>query len=496
MKVLELRASGFRNLETLRFSPCGGLNAVTGENAQGKTNLLEAMWLFTGGRSFRGARDQELVRAGAQEACLSLTFFSGGREQRAELTLRGGARQAVLNGVAKRGMAELIGRFCAVVFSPEHLSLVKGGPAERRAFLDSALCQAKPSYAIAYARYRRTLNQRNALLKDIARHPELEDTLPIWDDRLCRSGAVLIRERRAYLERFAPRASAHYAGIAHGREELRLTYEPSCGGDMAESLRRALREDIRFGHTSVGPHRDDIGIEIGGMAARLYASQGQQRSAVLAMKLAEAAVLAEACGEEPVVFLDDVLSELDGSRQLYLLSSLSGRQSFLTGCELPPRALGGTAARFLVRGGAVSPAEAAPVEAEPAGAPGEAPAEAGASPGSPAAGEAPGSAPEAGEAETAPGEPPEAAEAPGRAQAEAPAEAGEAPQSPAAGEAPGGAPEESAAAPEAGEAETAPGEPPEAAEAPVRAPDEAEPANAPGEAPEPPAPGVPEICEI
>ena len=482
MKVLELRASGFRNLETLRFSPCGGLNAVTGENAQGKTNLLEAMWLFTGGRSFRGARDQELVRAGAQEARLSLTFFSGGREQRAELTLRGGARQAVLNGVPKRGMAELIGRFCAVVFSPEHLSLVKGGPAERRAFLDSALCQAKPSYAIAYARYRRTLNQRNALLKDIARHPELEDTLPIWDDRLCRSGAVLIRERRAYLERFAPRASAHYAGIAHGREELRLTYEPSCGGDMAESLRRALREDIRFGHTSVGPHRDDIGIEIGGMAARLYASQGQQRSAVLAMKLAEAAVLAEACGEEPVVFLDDVLSELDGSRQLYLLSSLSGRQSFLTGCELPPRALGGTAARFLVRGGAVSPAEAAPDEAEPAGAPGEALKEA--------------AAPEANEPATAPGEPPEAAELPGQAPDEAPAETGEAPQSPADGEAPGGTPEESAAAPEAGEAETAPGESPEAAEAPVRAPDEAEPAGAPGEAPEPPAPGVPEICEI
>lgn len=418
MKVLELRASGFRNLETLRFSPCGGLNAVTGENAQGKTNLLEAMWLFTGGRSFRGARDQELVRAGAQEACLSLTFFSGGREQRAELTLRGGARQAVLNGVPKRGMAELIGRFCAVVFSPEHLSLVKGGPAERRAFLDSALCQAKPSYAIAYARYRRTLNQRNALLKDIARHPELEDTLPIWDDRLCRSGAVLIRERRAYLERFAPRASAHYAGIAHGREELRLTYEPSCGGDMAESLRRALREDIRFGHTSVGPHRDDIGIEIGNMAARLYASQGQQRSAVLAMKLAEAAVLAEACGEEPVVFLDDVLSELDGSRQLYLLSSLSGRQSFLTGCELPPRALGGTAARFLVRGGAVSPAETGEAADEASG---EALKEA--------------AAPEANEPATAPGEPPEAAEAPGRAPDEAePANApGEAPEPPAPG---------------------------------------------------------------
>ena len=213
MKVLSLTARGFRNLEPLQFSPHEGLNVICGENAQGKTNLLEAMWLFTGGRSFRGAKDAELVRVGEEQAEIALSFFSQEREQTAGMTLRGGVRRATLNGVPKKGMAELVGRFCAVIFSPEHLSLVKGGPVERRAFLDSALCQVRPSYAALFSRYRHTLNQRNALLKDISRHAELLDTLPIWDERLCRYGAAIVRERRSYLERFSPIAAAHYEGI-------------------------------------------------------------------------------------------------------------------------------------------------------------------------------------------------------------------------------------------------------------------------------------------
>lgn len=335
MKVLSLTARGFRNLEPLRFTPHEGLNVICGENAQGKTNLLEAMWLFTGGRSFRGAKDAELIRVGEEQAEIGLSFFSQEREQTAEMTLRGGVRRASLNGVPKKGMAELVGRFCAVIFSPEHLSLVKGGPVERRAFLDSALCQVRPSYAALFSRYRHTLNQRNALLKDIARHAELLDTLPIWDERLCRYGEAIVRERRAYLERFSPLAASHYEGISRGREQLELSYEASFSGDLTQALRHARREDLRSGHTSVGPHRDDVVIRLSGMAARSFASQGQQRSAVLAMKLAEAGVLAQACGEEPVVFLDDVLSELDAARQEYLLRQLHGRQVFLTGCELP-----------------------------------------------------------------------------------------------------------------------------------------------------------------
>ena len=351
MRVLELRASGFRNLEPLCFAPHEGLNVIGGENAQGKTNLLEAMWLFTGGWSFRGAKDAELVAVGQEQAELFLSFESQERRQTAELTIRGGVRRAVLNGVPKRGMAEIVGRFCAVIFSPEHLSLVKGGPAERRAFLDTALCQVKPSYAPLYARYRHTLNQRNALLKDISRHPELLDTLSIWDERLCRYGAALAKEREWYLSRLSPLAQEHYAGISSGRETLELRYEPSFTGDMAHALYAARREDLRSGHTSVGPHRDDIAIALSGMTARSFASQGQQRSIVLAMKLAEAGVLALSCGEEPVVFLDDVLSELDASRQSYLLQRLSGRQIFLTGCDLPDAVPCGEGGVFVMQSG-------------------------------------------------------------------------------------------------------------------------------------------------
>ena len=357
MRVLSLTARGFRNLGELRFEPHEGLNVVYGENAQGKTNLLEAMWLFTGGRSFRGAKDSELVRFGEEEASLALSFFSQEREQKAELVLRAGARRFTLNGVPQRSGAALVGRFCAVVFSPEHLSLVKGGPAERRAFLDSALCQVRPQYAAVFARYRHTLNQRNALLKDIARHPELLDTLSIWDERLCRYGEQLVRDRKAYLERLAPIAAKHYEGISGGREALEVFYEPSFRESMAEELFAARREDLRSGHTSVGPHRDDLGLRLAGAPARMFASQGQQRSIVLALKLAEATVLALSCGEEPVVFLDDVLSELDAGRQEYLLRTLGGRQVFLTGCGTIPPA--GERGEFHVSQGAVSREDAA-----------------------------------------------------------------------------------------------------------------------------------------
>ena len=186
MRVRELKAGGFRNLEPLSFTPDEGLNLICGENAQGKTNLLEAMWLFTGGRSFRGAKDAELVAVGSGQAELFLSFDSQERTQTAELTLRGGARRALLNGCLLYTSDAADEGLGAVIFSPEHLSLVKGGPAERRSFLDSALCQVRPAYAALYTRYRHTLDQRNALLKDISSHSELIDTLSSWDDRLCR----------------------------------------------------------------------------------------------------------------------------------------------------------------------------------------------------------------------------------------------------------------------------------------------------------------------
>ncbi|HIU31210.1 MAG TPA: DNA replication/repair protein RecF [Candidatus Caccousia avistercoris] len=357
MKILELELEHFRNLSPGLFRPHEEVNVIWGDNAQGKTNLLEAVWLFTGGRSFRGARDGELVALGQEEAALRLSFYSQERQQEARITLRGGRRSAVLNGVPKRGMAELVGSFCAVIFSPEHLSLVKGGPAERRAFLDSALCQVKPPYASVFARYQHTLSQRNALLKDIPRHPELMDTLSIWDERLCRYGEVMVRERGRYLEQFSQAAAEFYAGISGNREQLSLQYQPSHQGTLAEALAASRREDVRSGHTTAGPHRDDVAVSLSGLQARAFASQGQQRSIVLAMKLAEARLLARACGEEPVVLLDDVLSELDASRQDYLLNSLHGRQVFLTCCEPQAAARLKQGALFHVEGGGLQKEE-------------------------------------------------------------------------------------------------------------------------------------------
>lgn len=343
MTVTRLTVRGFRNLREGAWSPCPDVNVIYGDNAQGKTNLLEALWLFTGGRSFRGAKDSELPTLGGQSAALTLDFYAEGRDQTAQLRIENGRRDCAINGVPKRTASALVGKVRAVIFSPEHLLLVKEGPARRRAFLDGALCQARPAFAVALSRYHRALLQRNALLKDMARYPELGDTLAVWDARLAQLGAVVLLDRLAYVRRLAPRARAVYEGIAKGREELGARYLSSLGevdglsqaeleALFLEALRRALPADTRAGFTGPGPHRDDLEISLDGLSARAFGSQGQQRSAVLALKLAEAETLAEAAGEPPMVLLDDVLSELDESRQEYLLDHLHGRQVFLTCC--------------------------------------------------------------------------------------------------------------------------------------------------------------------
>lgn len=347
MRVRSLCFENYRNLLPGEFSPQNGVNVIWGSNAQGKTNLLEAMWLFTGGHSFRGSRDSDLIRreqdgSSRENARLVLAFTGGGREQQAEIRLQNGRRSATLNGVGKRTASSLVGAFCAVVFSPEHLSLVKDGPSQRRSFLDSAICQLRPSYAGLLTQYGRTLQQRNTLLKDIPRHRELLDTLEIWDERLAGFGAGIMEERERYIGKLAPEAGKIYRGISRQKEELGLQYQitampqeegASYRQAMLDALRRCRRDDLGAGFTTVGPHRDDLLLVINGAAARVFGSQGQQRSAVLALKLAEAAVLEETIGEPPVVLLDDVMSELDTSRQEYLLNHLQGRQIFITCCD-------------------------------------------------------------------------------------------------------------------------------------------------------------------
>lgn len=343
MYITEIKVEQFRNMEELLLHPCPGINVIYGDNAQGKTNLAEAIWLFTGAKSFRGAKEKELLRFGAEQTRLSIEFWGAGRLQTAELRIRN-QKTAFLNEIPLESAARLAGQFYAVVFSPTHLSLIKDGPAYRRKFLDTALCQIIPKYEVNLKEYHRILDQRNALLKDLERFPQLSDTLDIWDQHLARCGAWLMYCRNQYVKRIQPVACEVYSGISGDKEVLSMSLESSLSAneDMGrEELQQLFLEqlaehrstDIQKRSTSCGPHRDDLELRVNELPLRLYGSQGQQRSCVLALKLAECAVIEELTGESPVILLDDVMSELDSQRRSYLLNRIKGRQVFVTCCD-------------------------------------------------------------------------------------------------------------------------------------------------------------------
>jgi DNA replication and repair protein RecF len=324
--------------------PSEKTNIIFGENAQGKTNLLECMWLFCGGHSFRGSNEKEFIRFGEKFAKIKLDFNSQGRDQKAEIIYNGNKKEVYINGVKKKSGAELIERFSCVVFSPEHLSLIKAGPSLRRKFLDGALCQQKLKYAMYFSKYNQVLNQRNALLKDINRNSNLKSTLEIWDDNLCFLGAYIIQQRILYTEKLKKYAEFFHKGISNGKEALDVDYISTVNDVDTENiqsiqegfknqLNKKLKDDLYLGYTTVGPHRDDINILINGMKAKSFGSQGQQRSAVLSLKLSEAGVLDSIRDEKPVLLFDDVLSELDSKRQEYLLNKINDYQVFITCCE-------------------------------------------------------------------------------------------------------------------------------------------------------------------
>ena len=345
MRVESLTISYFRNMEGIRLFPCGGANIIFGGNAQGKTNLIEAIWLFSGAKSFRGSKDGDFTMFGNDISKLELTFFTKGREQSSAIILSGDKKNVFLNEIKQESITKLAGEFCAVVFSPDHLSLVKQGPDKRRRLIDVSLSQAYPKYMKILDGYNRALRQRNTLLKDIAGHPALEDTLDTWDKSLAGYGAYIIHMRQRYVKKLALLASDFYSGISSGKEAFSATYAPGfdigIDGKSREEIHNALETalfknrgaDIHHGVTSLGPHRDDMEIMVNGVSARAFGSQGQQRSCILALKLAECAILEERNNEPPVILLDDVMSELDESRRDFLLNQLHDRQVFITCCD-------------------------------------------------------------------------------------------------------------------------------------------------------------------
>ena len=344
MKVKSLHFENFRNLKDNIIIPSERVNVIYGENANGKTNLLEALWLFCGGHSFRGAKENEMISFDKDFFRLRIEFESGEREQTAEILYDMNKKTIKINEVEKNSSSYLTEVFSAVVFSPEHLSLIKQGPTVRRRFLDAAICQQRIRYASLLSQYNRIINQRNALLKDINKNRDLKDTLIIWDDSLSVVGAQIIKERFDYIRQMRETAKSYHRGISGGKEELDIICQCTAKAEESDSIEiirdklknaflSARHEDYHTGYTSVGPHRDDLEIKINGISARRFGSQGQQRSAVLSMKLSEAELLYRKNDERPVILLDDVLSELDNSRQDFLLNKVENYQVFVTCCE-------------------------------------------------------------------------------------------------------------------------------------------------------------------
>ncbi len=336
MKINEIQLKNYRNIDELDIIPCGGVNIIYGENAQGKTNILEGIFLFTGLKSFRSSRDSELVRFSKDCARLSVDFSTEKRDQSAELKITD-RRRATLNGVGLKSTTELMSKFPAALFAPGFMSLIQNGPSERRRFIDSAICQIAPGYALLLADYTKTVKQRNAILKN---SEVLKNTLLLLEctnERFSYLGDEIYKERKRYLDMLLPFVKEIYGGLSSGREEISFSYirKGERGEDtpFSEILKNHEASDFAAKMTLTGPHRDDIEININNVSARSFGSQGQKRSAAIALKLSEAQVIRSQIGEQPVILLDDVMSELDTSRQDYILNHIKDKQVFITCCD-------------------------------------------------------------------------------------------------------------------------------------------------------------------
>lgn len=327
MRITSLCVTNFRNYARAELSPCAGVTVLCGDNAQGKTNLLEAIYLCCTGRSHRTRQDRELIRWGEDAAHVRVEAERRDGTHSVEVGLSAQQRRRIrVNGAEIARSGELMGHVTGVLFSPEDMRLVKNGPADRRRFVDIALSQMRPTYYYALQRYARALRQRNELL----RTGRLE-TIESWDEQLASAGAQIMAAREEYIRALSDAAARMHADIAGERETLRVAYAPSVpDGDIALALQRSRAADERRMTTGFGPHRDDVRFEVDGRELRLFGSQGQQRTAALSARLAELSVIREEMGEAPALLLDDVMSELDPARRRRLLANLEGIQTIVT----------------------------------------------------------------------------------------------------------------------------------------------------------------------
>lgn len=351
MIVHKCSAVDFRNIASAEVELCDGVNVLVGDNGQGKTNIIEAIYLCSVGRSFRGADENEMIRFGKSASSVSVDFSDMIRKQNVSMHIfRDKRRQVEKNKVKITRMSDVVGCLAAVMFCPEHLGIVKEGPAARRNYLDIAISQLRPLYISSLQRYSKILKQRNKLIRDAEEDRRtFNSTVDFWSEQLAEEAAAIACMRVEYIIKARGMVSELFSDMTSGKEIASVRYAPSSKQEEQSYLDREFTKnkylsllsenhdrEIGAGTTLWGIHKDDISIDLNDHPARAFASQGQQRSIALAMKLSEGEICRESRGEYPVFLLDDVLSELDSSRRDYLINRIKGRQVIMTTCETTP----------------------------------------------------------------------------------------------------------------------------------------------------------------
>ena len=332
MFVESIELLNYRNYHQLHIDLHQGTNVFYGDNAQGKTNILESVYVCSTTKSHRGSKDRELIQFGEEESHIKMVVKKDGIPCRIDMHLKKNkAKGVAVNGIPIKKASELFGIVNVIFFSPEDLNLIKSGPAERRRFLDLELCQLNRLYVHSLLQYNKVVAQRNRLLKELEFSPSLGETLSVWDQQLVRYGKELIRYRFEFLEELNPVIREIHFHLSGKKEELSVLYEPNVTAEeFEETINRSRLQELRQKMTLTGPHRDDLNFMVNGTDIRKYGSQGQQRTAALSLKLAEIELVKKIIRDEPVLLLDDVLSELDGKRQEHLLSEISNIQTLIT----------------------------------------------------------------------------------------------------------------------------------------------------------------------
>lgn len=332
MFIKTLSLKDYRNYEegVIHFSD--GINILFGKNAQGKTNVLEAIYLCATSRSHRTSSDKELIRLGEEATHVKLTVNKHDVDEDIDIHIRKNNRKGIaINKIPIKKLNELMGLLHVIIFSPEDLGLIKNGPKERRRFINIELCQLDHLYYYHLQQYHKVLKQRNNLLKNVKNFQEIDQTISIWDEQLIGHGIKIIEKREAFLQDLNHIIQKIHGDISGGTEKLEMLYEKNVTMDgFKERLSQQLKKDMKFGSTSVGPHRDDMMFLVNGIDIRKYGSQGQQRTAALSLKLSEIQLVTDQIDDTPVLLLDDVLSELDQHRQQYLMHTLNHIQTIIT----------------------------------------------------------------------------------------------------------------------------------------------------------------------